>query len=56
MDLLLYAFLHEVPAEEAGRVLGLTVEQVLRVYRDISAKRRAAALLHQPPIVLENME
>jgi NAD+ synthase len=56
MDLLLYAYSHTVAAEKAGRALGLSTEQVDRAYRDIVAKRRAAALLHQRAIVLENVE
>ncbi len=48
MDLCLYALNHDVPAAEAAPVLGLTAEQVERVYKDIHAKRRAAAYLHAP--------
>jgi NAD+ synthase len=53
MDMLLDAFLHGVPAEQAAPVVGLTVEQVERVYRDIVAKRRTAELLHQPALLIE---
>lgn len=42
MDLLLWAWHHRLPAPAAGEVMGLGVEQVERVYRDIVAKRRAA--------------
>jgi len=52
MDLLLYAFTHEVPAGEAGQVMGLSDKQVERVYRDIVAKQRAAALLSAAPILV----
>ena len=54
MDLMLYAWEHDVPTAEAGPTVGLTAEQVERVYRDIVAKRRAAerglrdALLVEP--------
>ena len=37
---------------EAARALGLTPEQVERVYRDIDAKRAAARYLHAAPITL----
>jgi NAD+ synthase len=56
MDLALYAFLHGTPAEEAGRVLSLTAEQVERVYRDIVNKRRTADRLLQAAIVLEETD
>jgi len=49
MDLCLYAFRHDVPAPEAAVGIGLTVEQVERVYRDIRAKRRVAEYLHRTP-------
>jgi len=53
MDLCLYAVDHKVPASEVGSVLGLSEEQVMRVFRDIEAKRRAARYLHQPPQLVE---
>lgn len=43
MDLLLWAWLHDVPPRQAAAVLGLAPPQVERVYRDIQLKRRAAA-------------
>lgn len=49
MDLCLWAADHQVPAGAAAEVLGLTVEQVERVYRDIDAKRRMARYLHHVP-------
>ncbi len=50
MDLLLCAFTNGVPADQAGNALGLTVDQVERVYHDIVAKRRTAARLLAPAI------
>jgi len=52
MDLLLYAFTSGVPAEQAGLVLGFTTEEVERVYHDIMAKRRTAARLREPAILV----
>jgi NAD+ synthase len=49
MDLCLYAHNHQVPPAEAAPVLGLSADQVERVYRDITAKRRATRYLHVPP-------
>ena len=53
MDLCLYAFNHRVPAAEAAPVIGITAEQVDRVYKDIQSKRRVAAYLHSPPKLME---
>jgi NAD+ synthase len=49
MDLSLWAFDHGVPADEAAPVIGLTPDQVARVYRDIEAKRRVSRYLHHVP-------
>ena len=51
MDLSLYAFLHSIPAAEAGQVLGLDGLAVERVYLDIVAKRRTAARLLQAALL-----
>lgn len=52
MDLCLYARTHGIPPAEAAPVVGLSAEQVARVYRDIDAKRSAARYLHAGPITL----
>lgn len=49
MDLCLWAKNHGVDAQETGDALGLSAEQVERVYRDIEAKRRMAVYLHAQP-------
>ena len=49
MDLCLWAVDHGVPAAEVAPVIGITEEQVERVFRDIAAKRRAARYLHHVP-------
>ncbi len=46
LDLCLWAVDHGVPAQEVGPVVGLTEEQVGRVFRDIEAKRRVSRYLH----------
>jgi len=53
MDLALYGFLRDIPAEEAGRTLGLTAEQDQRAYREIVAKRRTATRLLQAAFLAE---
>ncbi len=52
MDLALYAKNHGITPAEAGSALGLTAEQVERVYRDIEGKRTFAKYLHAPPVLV----
>jgi len=54
MDLILYGKNQEVSPSEVGRVVGLTAEQVKRVFRDIESKRRAASYLHAQPVLVES--
>lgn len=53
MDLCLYAHNHKVPAAEVAAVIGITAEQVERVFRDIEAKRKATLPLHLAGILVE---
>lgn len=53
MDLCLYGLNHGMSAEDVAPAVGLSVEQVHRVFRDIEAKRRATRYLHQPPLLIE---
>jgi NAD+ synthase len=53
MDACLYGRNHGVPAGEVGGALGLTAEQVERVYRDIDQKRRTTRYLHARPLLVE---
>ena len=53
MDLCLYGHNHGVPAHEVAPAVGLTAEQVQRVYKDIEAKRRATRYLHAHPLFVE---
>ncbi len=53
MDLCLYGRNHGVAAGEVAGALGLTAEQVERVYRDIDQKRRTTAYLHMKPLLVE---
>lgn len=55
MDLCLYALNNNVPAAEVAPVVGITAEQVERVYKDIAAKRRFARYLHAQPILVESV-
>lgn len=49
MDLCLYAVDHGVGADAVAASLGLTAEQVDRVFKDIAGKRRVSAYLHAAP-------
>jgi NAD+ synthase len=52
MDLCLYGHNHGVPAAEVAPAVGLTAEQVERVYRDIETKRRTTLPLHLPALMM----
>ena len=51
MDACLYGKNHAIPSEQVAEAIGLTDEQVTRVYQDIDAKRRAAHYLHERPLL-----
>jgi NAD+ synthase len=53
MDLCLYGRNHDVPAADVAAAVGLTAEQVERVYRDIDQKRRTTAYLHRRPLLAD---
>ena len=52
MDVCLYGFNNEIPAGEIAKSVGLTEEQVLRVYEDVRAKKRNAEYLHKQGLTL----
>jgi NAD+ synthase len=53
MDLCLYAKNHNLQPEEVASVVGLTAEQVARVYRVIDSTRSATRYLHFAPVLCE---
>lgn len=53
LDLCLYGLNHGVAAEQVATTIGLTTEQVARVYRDLEGKRRATFYHHAPPLLIE---
>ncbi len=55
MDLVLYGKNNGYSAAEIGPGVGLTPEQVERVFRDIEGKRRVAAYLHAAPALIEEI-
>ena len=56
MDLCLYARNHQVPPEDVAPAVGLTAEQVLRVFKDIDTKRRTTMPLHLSSIAAEPIQ
>lgn len=55
MDLCLYGKNHDVPADAIAPAVGLSEEQVKRVYAMIDAKRKAAKYLHAYPALVEEI-
>jgi NAD+ synthase len=55
LDLCLFGVNHGVDVGEVAAAVGLTVEQVDRIYRDIAAKRRVAKYLHSSPALVEEV-
>ncbi len=53
MDACLYGRNHDVPPAEIAAAIGLTTDQIERVYRDIDAKRRAAHYLQARPLMVD---
>ncbi len=51
MDLCLYALNNNISSSEAASVIGITGEQVERVFADIKAKRYATLPLHLSPLL-----
>ena len=55
LDLCVYALDHGVSAAQVAPAIGLSVEQVEEVYRDIAGKRRSTRYQHQPPMLVEQV-
>jgi NAD+ synthase len=55
MDICLFAKNHNHPPESVAPIIGLSVEQVERVYRDIDTKRAATRYLHAAPQLVEEI-
>ena len=55
LDLCVYALDHGVAAADVAPVVGLSVEQVEEVYRDIAGKRRSTRYQHEPPMLVERV-
>ena len=55
MDLCLYGLNHGVSAADVGAAIGLSAEEVTRVFTDIETKRRATHYLHEAPLLVEKV-
>jgi NAD+ synthase len=55
LDQILWAKNQGHDVATAAKIVGLTAEEVERVYDDIDQKRRTTAYLHAPPILLEDI-
>ena len=55
MDQVLYGKNNGYSAAEIGQGMGLSAEQVERVFADIEGKRKVANYLHAPPVVVEDI-
>ena len=53
MDLLWYAQENDIPVEEVAREMGLTIEQIKRVFADFTRKQRTTEYLRMRPAILE---
>jgi NAD+ synthase len=55
MDICLYAKNNNIPAEVVGKEIGLTEEQIKRVFHDIDQKRLTTRYLHLKPQLVEDL-
>jgi NAD+ synthase len=56
LDPILYGLENDIPTDEVGAELGLTAEQVERVYKDILQKQRTTKYLRLPPLEIDQVE
>lgn len=55
LDLCLYAKNHGISADEVARVLGLSADQIQKVFADIDNKRKVTKYLHMKPLLIESV-
>jgi NAD+ synthase len=53
LDLCMYALDHGIPAAAVAPSAGLSVEQVLDVFRDIAGRRRTTRYQHEAPLLVD---
>src|SRR3954454_17238321 len=52
LDVCMYALDHGIPAETVAPAVGLTPEQILDIFRDITGRRRSTRYLHERPLLI----
>jgi len=55
MDLCLFGKNHGIPCADVATAVGLTADQVRRVYSDIDSKRLATRYLHLKPLLVDEI-
>ena len=53
LDVCMYALDHGIPADTVAPAVGLTTQQVLDVFRDITGRRRSTRYLHEAPLLVD---
>jgi len=53
LDLCLYAKNNNLSPDEIAPVIGISIEDIKRIYRDIESKRKAAYYLNTSPVLIE---
>lgn len=56
MDVCLYSYNNMISPGDTAEALDLSPDQVLRIFKDIEAKRRATLSLHLPPLTMEPVD
>ncbi|MFO1370776.1 MAG: NAD(+) synthase [Marinagarivorans sp.] len=56
MDIALWAYNHQIPAEDVAQTLNISVEQVQFVFKDIASKRKTTAYLHMSAQLVEPVD
>ena len=56
MDIALWCYNKNMPANELAKVLEIAEEQAAFIYKDIEAKRKTTAPLHWPAILIEPVD
>lgn len=56
MDIALWAYNHQIPAEEVAQALDISIEQAQFVFKDIASKRKTTAYLHMSAQLVEPVD
>lgn len=56
MDMLLYAYTHNISATDAAKTMNISEDQAKWVYNDIETKRRTTRYMHLPPLLIKDVD